>query len=93
MIIAGIGCRRNTPLAAIIAAIDAAFLRAGRARNDLRAIATAVMKRDETGKLLIRTSVRKTSMTTISHRSSKDFRWIHSKAIAMMLNNAMMVAV
>jgi cobalt-precorrin 5A hydrolase len=49
MIIAGIGCRRNTPAGAIIAAIDAAFSRAGRVRNDLRAIATAAIKRDETG--------------------------------------------
>jgi cobalt-precorrin 5A hydrolase len=49
MIIAGIGCRRNTPASAIIAAIDKALLRAARPKNDLRAIATASMKRDETG--------------------------------------------
>jgi cobalt-precorrin 5A hydrolase len=49
MIIAGIGCRRNTPAAAIIAAIDAAFVRVARSKSDLRAIATAAIKRDETG--------------------------------------------
>ena len=51
------------------------------------------LKRAETGKLLMRTSVRNTSMTTISHRSSNDFRRIQSNAIAKALNSAMMAAV
>ena len=50
-------------------------------------------KRAETGKLLMRTSVIKTSITTISHRSSNDFCRNQSSVIAIVVNSAMMLAV
>ncbi|OSI64648.1 hypothetical protein BSZ22_32180 [Bradyrhizobium canariense] len=50
------------------------------------------LKRAETGKLLIRASVMNTSMTTIRHESSNDFRVIQSGTIAIALNRAMAAA-
>jgi hypothetical protein len=50
------------------------------------------LKRAETGKLLIRASVMNTSMTTIRHKSSNDFRVIQSGTIAIALNRAMAAA-
>jgi cobalt-precorrin 5A hydrolase len=49
MIVAGIGCRRGTPAAAIAAVIDAALARAGLAKDVLAIIATAAAKGDEPG--------------------------------------------
>jgi cobalt-precorrin 5A hydrolase len=49
MIVAGIGCRRGTPAAAIAAVIDAALARAGLAKDALGAIATAAAKGGEAG--------------------------------------------
>jgi cobalt-precorrin 5A hydrolase len=49
MIVAGIGCRRGTPVAAITAVIDATLARAGLTKDALGAIATAAAKGDEAG--------------------------------------------
>jgi cobalt-precorrin 5A hydrolase len=49
MIVAGIGCRRGTPAAAIAAVIDAALARAGLAKDVLAIIATAATKGGEPG--------------------------------------------
>ncbi len=49
-------------------------------------------KRAEIGKLLMRTSVIKTSITTISHRSSNDFCRSQRSVIATVVNSAMMLA-
>jgi cobalt-precorrin 5A hydrolase len=49
MIVAGIGCRRGTPAAAIAAVIDAALARAGLAKDVLAIIATAAAKGGEPG--------------------------------------------
>jgi cobalt-precorrin 5A hydrolase len=49
MIVAGIGCRRGTPAAAIAAVIDAALARAGVAKDALDIIAAPAAKRDEPG--------------------------------------------
>src|SRR3954451_4290761 len=50
------------------------------------------LKRVATGKLLIRTSVMNTSITTINHKSSNDLRWTQSEMIAAALNSAMNAA-
>ena len=49
MIVAGIGCRRGTPAAAILAVIDAALARAGVAKDALDIIAAPAAKGDEPG--------------------------------------------
>jgi cobalt-precorrin 5A hydrolase len=49
MIVAGIGCRRGTPAAAIAAVIDAALARAGVAKDALDIIAAPAAKGDELG--------------------------------------------
>jgi cobalt-precorrin 5A hydrolase len=49
MIVAGIGCRRGTPAAAIAAVIDAALARAGVAKDALDIIAAPAAKGDEPG--------------------------------------------
>ena len=49
MIVAGVGCRKGASAEAIAAAIDASLSRAGVAAGRLRAIATAMAKRDEPG--------------------------------------------
>ena len=49
MIVAGIGCRRGTPAAAIAAVIDAALARAGLAKDAVGVIATAAAKGGEPG--------------------------------------------
>jgi cobalt-precorrin 5A hydrolase len=49
MIIGGIGCRRGAPAADVTAAIEMAFARTSAAKDRLRAIATAVSKKDEIG--------------------------------------------
>jgi cobalt-precorrin 5A hydrolase len=49
MIVAGIGCRRGTPAAAIAAVIDAVLARAGLAKDALGAIATPSAKGGEAG--------------------------------------------
>jgi cobalt-precorrin 5A hydrolase len=49
MIVAGIGCRRGTPAAAITAVIDAALARAGVAKDALDIIAAPAAKGDEPG--------------------------------------------
>lgn len=49
MIVAGIGCRRGTPAAAIAAVIDAALARAGVAKEALDIIAAPAAKGDEPG--------------------------------------------
>jgi cobalt-precorrin 5A hydrolase len=49
MIVAGIGCRRGTPAAAITAVIDAALARAGVAKDALDIIAAPAAKQDEPG--------------------------------------------
>jgi cobalt-precorrin 5A hydrolase len=49
MIVAGIGCRRGTPAAAIAAVIDAALARAGMAKDALDIIAAPAAKGDEPG--------------------------------------------
>jgi cobalt-precorrin 5A hydrolase len=49
MIVAGIGCRRGTPAAAIAAVIDAALARVGLAKDALGAVATPSAKSGEPG--------------------------------------------
>jgi cobalt-precorrin 5A hydrolase len=49
MIVAGVGCRRDTSAAAIETVIAAALARAGLARGGLDVIATPAAKRDEPG--------------------------------------------
>jgi cobalt-precorrin 5A hydrolase len=49
MIVAGIGCRRGAPAAAITAVIDAALARAGLAKDAVGVIATAAAKGGEPG--------------------------------------------
>jgi len=49
MIVAGIGCRRGTPAAAVAAVIDAALARVGLAKDALGAIATPSAKGGEAG--------------------------------------------
>jgi cobalt-precorrin 5A hydrolase len=49
MIVAGVGCRRGTPAAAIAAVIDAALDRARLTKDALGAVATAAAKGDEAG--------------------------------------------
>jgi cobalt-precorrin 5A hydrolase len=49
MIVAGIGCRRGTPAAAIAAVIDTALARAGLARDALGIIATPAARGGEPG--------------------------------------------
>jgi cobalt-precorrin 5A hydrolase len=49
MIVAGIGCRRGAPVAAIEAVIGAALARAGLGKDALALIATAAAKCDEPG--------------------------------------------
>lgn len=49
MIVAGIGCRRGTPAAAIAAVIDAALVRAGLAKDALGIIAAPAAKGGEPG--------------------------------------------
>jgi cobalt-precorrin 5A hydrolase len=49
MIVAGVGCRRGTPAAAIAAVIDAALARAGLGKDALGAIAAPAAKGGEPG--------------------------------------------
>jgi cobalt-precorrin 5A hydrolase len=49
MIVAGVGCRRGASAAAVVAAIEAAFARAGVAQDLLDAIATTASKCGEPG--------------------------------------------
>ena len=49
MIIAGVGCRRGAPAAAITAVIEAALARTGYGKGELGVIATAAAKRGEVG--------------------------------------------
>jgi cobalt-precorrin 5A hydrolase len=49
MIVAGVGCRRGAPAAAIAAVIDAALARIGLAKGALGAIATPSAKAGEAG--------------------------------------------
>lgn len=49
MIIAGVGCRKGASPSAVAAAIEAAFARAGIARDRLDTIATAAAKGGEAG--------------------------------------------
>jgi len=49
MIVAGVGCRRGTPAAAIEAVIASALARAGLASHMLDAIAAPAAKKDEPG--------------------------------------------
>jgi cobalt-precorrin 5A hydrolase len=55
MIVAGVGCRKDVPAAAISAAIDMSLAGAGLARDRLGAIATAAAKQNEPG--LVETAV------------------------------------
>lgn len=47
MIVAGLGCRRGTPLEALEAAISLACEQAGITRNLISALATGIIKKDE----------------------------------------------
>ncbi|TKT76973.1 cobalamin biosynthesis protein [Aquamicrobium sp. LC103] len=47
MIVAGIGCRKNVAADAVLAAIDRALEDHGRSRQDLSALATGSIKKDE----------------------------------------------
>lgn len=49
VIVAGIGCRKGTGAAEILAAVDAALAKAARARSDLSHMVTAEAKREEGG--------------------------------------------
>lgn len=51
MIVAGLGCTKGSPVAAVLAALDAALQRHGRTREELHALATVAGKRNETGLL------------------------------------------
>ncbi len=48
-LVVGVGCRRGTPSAEILAGIDAALAQCGRTRQDIRLLASIALKSDEIG--------------------------------------------